>query len=289
MFAYPQHDGTWWINTTGFVAGSKHVLSIDACATERRTGALLDTIERHVGLPVRTLVNTHFHGDHTYGNGLFVDATVIGHERCRAGMLADTVLASTPTVFAPLPEWGAVGICPPTVTFADRLTLWVDDLEVDLRYVGGRAHTDADVVAWIPERGVLFAGDMVFNGGTPMLLNGSVNGYLVALDRVRAIGARVVVPGHGQPCGTEVFDGLERYARFVLTAAERGRAAGLDPLDVARELDLGEFAYLSDPERIVLNLHRAYADLAGSTDVDVSAAFADAVAFNGGRPLHCAV
>jgi cyclase len=73
----------------------------------------------------------------------------------------------------------------------------------------------------------------------------------------------------------------------VLAAAVAGRAAGLTPLDAARELDLGEFAGLLDPERIVLNLHRAYADLDGVGDVDLLGAFTDAIAYNQGRPLRC--
>ena len=288
VFAYAQHDGSWWVNTTGFVAGAGQVLAIDACATERRTLALLRAVHATSAAPVQTLVNTHYHGDHTYGNSMFAaTTTVVGHDRCRAGMLADTLLGHTPPIWEPSPSWGAVSIRPPEVTFTDRLTLWVDELAVELHHVGGRAHTDSDIVAWIPDRGVLFTGDLIFNGGTPMLVSGSVSGYLAALDRVRAIAATTLVPGHGRPCGPEVFDAHVRYAGFVLAAAEAGRSAGLSPLDTARELDLGEFAELLDPERIVLNLHRAYADLDGVGEVDIMSAFSDAVAYNGGRPLRC--
>lgn len=288
VFAYVQRDGSWWVNTTGFIPGSGHVLAIDACATERRTRALLEAIDTTAGAPVRTLVNTHYHGDHTYGNSLFAaTTTVVGHDRCRSGMLADTLLQRTPPIWDPTPAWGAVSIRAPEVTFADCLTLWVDDLAVELRHVGGRAHTDSDIVAWLPDRGVLFIGDLIFNGGTPMLVSGSVSGYLAAIERVRAIGATVLVPGHGSPCGPEVFDAHVRYATFVLAAAEAGRAAGMTPLDTARELDLGEFAGLLDLERIVLNLHRAYADLDGVEEVDLLGAFRDAIAYNHGRPLRC--
>ncbi|MFJ6570713.1 MBL fold metallo-hydrolase [Streptomyces sp. NPDC091292] len=304
VFAYVQDDGGWWVNTTGFVVGGDQVLAVDACATERRTRALLGAIAGTAAKPVRTLVNTHYHGDHTHGNVLFDQAVIVGHERCRAGVLADPVLEHTPPVFAPMPHWGAVRKAPPTVTFTDRLTLWLDDLEVQLRHVGGPAHTDSDIVVWLPQRDVLFTGDLVFNGGTPLLMSGSVTGYLRTLEHLRAIGATTLVPGHGTPCGQEVIAPLERYARLVLDAAAQGRSAGLSPLETARELDLGEFKDLTDPERIVLNLHRAYLDLdaenggdrddgrgrdkGGNEDAfDYPAAFADTVAFNGGRPLRC--
>jgi cyclase len=311
VFAYAQHDGTWWVNTTGFLAAAGQVLAVDACATEKRTLALLDTIGRTVGGPVRTLVNTHFHGDHTYGNSLFTDAVIVGHERCRAALLADTLLARTPPVWDPTPDWGSVTIAPPTVTFTERLSLWVGDVAVEVTHLGGSAHTDSDVVVHVPSRNVLFTGDLIFNGGTPMLLSGSVTGYLETLARLRALltPSTVLVPGHGEPCTIKALDIHERYARFVLNAAREGRAAGLPPLETARSLDLGEFAALTDPERIVLNLHRAYADLAAAADaadddeaaaaaptpaapasgeVDLLAAFGDAIAYHGGR-LRCVV
>src|SRR5579871_540018 len=88
VFAYVQPDGTWWINNTGFITGSRGVTSIDTCSTERRTRAYLDAIRRFSDRPVRTLVNTHHHGDHTYGNCLLPAATVIGHELTREEVLA---------------------------------------------------------------------------------------------------------------------------------------------------------------------------------------------------------
>jgi cyclase len=287
VFAYVQHDGGWWVNTTGFVVGRRQVLAIDSCATEERTTALLSVIGQTSTAPVRTLVNTHHHGDHTHGNYLFEDAVVVGHDECRTGVLDDSVLDGLPPVFEPMPRWGAVRKAPPTLTFADRLTLWLDDLEVDVRHAGAPAHTHGDAVVWIPERDVLFTGDLAFNGGTPLLVSGSVTGYLRALEVVAGINATTVVPGHGAPCGPEIFAVLAGYAELVLRTAVGARAAGLTPLEAARETDLGDFAALHDPERLVLNLHRAYLDLAGGGDLDYAAAFADAVAYNGGRRLRC--
>lgn len=286
VFAYVQHDGSWWVNTSGFVVGSQDVLVIDSCATEKRARRFRSTIDGITSLPVSRLVNTHHHGDHTYGNGVF-DAVVIGHERCRDAMVNDSIRQDAAPIWSPMPDWGDVPVRLPSVTFDDRLTLYADDLRVELAHVGVAAHTEGDVVCWLPERGVLFTGDLTFNGGTPMLLQGSVTGSLQALKFLRGFGATTLVPGHGLPTGPEILDLHERYYLFVLSAAEQGRAAGMAPLEVARELDLGEFAELLDPERIVLNLHRAYVDLEGTGAVDLIGAFTDAIAYNGGRPLHC--
>ena len=84
IYAYIQPDGSWWINNTGFLVGRKGVTSIDACATERRTRAYLGAIARVTDRPVRTLINTHHHGDHTFGNYLFGTATIVAQDNARA-------------------------------------------------------------------------------------------------------------------------------------------------------------------------------------------------------------
>lgn len=111
-----------------------------------------------------------------------------------------------------------------------------------------------------------------------------------ALPRLRALGPETVVPGHGAICGPQAFDVVERYLRFIDATARTGLAAGVEPLELARATDLGEFATLSDPERIVGNLHRAYQELKGGErggPLDVPLVFGEMVAFNGGQPLRC--
>lgn len=288
IFAYTQPDGSWWINNTGVLVGRRGVTSIDACATERRTRAYLAAIETVSARPVRTLINTHHHGDHTYGNFLFSGATVVGHERTRQEAIDFGIPQGLP-FWEPV-EWGNLELEPPFLTFTDRVTLHVDDLRVEVRYIGNPAHTTNDSIVWIPERKVLFSGDLLFNAGTPFVLMGSVTGALAAVERLRPLGAETIVPGHGAVAGPDLIDDVARYLTFVLDLAKAGRAAGLTPLEAARDADLGEFSTLLDSERIVGNLHRAYAEL-GDVEpggkIDVMAALADMVTYNGGRPLTC--
>jgi cyclase len=165
----------------------------------------------------------------------------------------------------------------------------VDDLRVELSHVGP-AHTTNDVVAWIPDRGVLFTGDVIFQGGTPFVLQGSVAGSLEAIARLRALGAGTVVAGHGPVGGQDAFDTTEAYLRWVQQIAKDGVAAGLSPLELARQADLGEFAGLLDPERLVGNLHRAYAEERGEprgTPLDLIAVFGEMVVYNNGELPAC--
>jgi cyclase len=288
VFAYIQPDGSWFLNNTGFLVGREGVVSIDTASTERRTRAYLDAIAGVTDRPVRTLINTHHHGDHTHGNCLLPLATSIGHPRCREEILA-TPFPPSALVFGPV-EWGDLRRSPPFVTFDDRLTVWVDDLRVELHYIGTPAHTTNDVVAWIPERSVLFTGDLVFNGGTPFIPMGSLAGSLAAIDKLRAFEASTLVVGHGPVCPPAILDDIAAYLRFVQETARAGHAAGLSPLETARQTDLGRFAELTDPERIVGNLYRAYAELDGAEPgarIDIAAAMRDMIAYNGGRPLRC--
>jgi len=272
------------------VVGEQGVLCIDTCSTERRTRAYLDAISAVAGPDCRprTLVNTHHHGDHTNGNCLLPDTTIIGHPRCRDAILAAGILR--PSGIWEDVEWGALEPAPPFVTFEERLNVYVDDLLVELHHVGVPAHTTNDVVAWIPEHRVLFTGDLVFNGGTPFVLMGSVSGSLVALDRLMEFDADVVVPGHGEPCRLDVVDLVGEYLRFLQKTASEAIRAGLSPLDAALQVDLGPFAELMHPERLAGNLHRAMAECAGvrpGDPIDLVAALADMVALNGGEPLPC--
>lgn len=288
VFAYVQPDGSWWINNTGFLVGESTVVGIDTCATEHRTRAFLAAVADVTPRPVRTLVNTHHHGDHTNGNCLVSEATIIGHHRCREGVLASTI-GGVEAIFGPV-DWGDLEPWPPSVTFDDRLDVHVDGLRVELHAAAGPAHTTGDVVAWLPEPSVLFAGDLVFNGGTPFVVMGSVAGSLAAVDRLRVFGAATIVPGHGGVCGAEVLDTVAGYLGFVRGLAAEAKAAGQAPLDAARQADLGPYAELLDGERLVGNLHRAYAELDGAAPgapIDLAAAFGDMVTLNGGRPLRC--
>ena len=87
-----------------------------------------------------------------------------------------------------------------------------------------------------------------------------------------------------------MIDRVADYLRFLQQVAADGKAAGLSPLDAARQTDLGPFADLLDAERIVGNLYRAYAELDGAAPgdpIDLLGALTDMVAYNGGHPLRC--
>lgn len=293
VFAWVQPDGSWWLNNAGVVAMPDGVLLIDTCATESRTRALLAAVSRVTdGGRVAFAVNTHLHGDHSYGNSLLPESTVIiGHEVTRAGLLTDPVIDGCPPFWEPVPDWGKVSRRPPALTISTSLGLHSGDWRVELLHPGHPAHTSGDVVAWLPGQRILFAGDLLFNQVTPLVFMGSLDGARRALDWIAGFDPEHVVPGHGPVIsGADlpgVLDAHDRYYRLVADAARAGQRDGLSPLEAAYRCELGPFADLPDAERVVLNLHRAYADDTHA-EFDLVRAFTDAIAFNGG-PLHTSV
>ncbi|BDH11181.1 MBL fold metallo-hydrolase [Streptomyces hygroscopicus] len=287
VHAFIQPDGGWCLNNAGFVTDGDATLVVDTAATERRARLLRRRIAESGAPAPRMVVNTHHHGDHTYGNGVFApEATVIGHASCRRELLAagQQLHAVWPQV-----DYGDIRLTAPEITYTDELALHVGDIEVRLIHPGV-AHTTGDTLVWLPRQRIVFAGDLVFHGGTPFVFMGSLTGSLRALELMRTLDAVTVVPGHGPVTGPEVYDGIERYLRFVGRLAQEGRAAGRTPLEVAREADLGAFAELAESERLVANLHRAYAELAGvapGAPLDVVAGFGDMTVMNGGVPMAC--
>ena len=170
------------------------------------------------------------------------------------------------------------------------MTCNADDLRIELHFIGGPAHTNGDVVAWIPERSVLLAGDLIFNGGALLCPHaGSVTGALAGLERLRAFDAATIVPGLGSR-GREAIDAVRatssscrRSRRRALRRASRRSTQAVKPISVSTTIcwiasvsSATCIGYMpnSKARRPVLL-------------IDLAAAFRDMIAFNGGRPLRC--
>lgn len=289
IYAYIQLDGSWFLNNAGCIVGERTATVVDATGTEARGRAWRAAVTSITKNPVTALINTHHHADHTNGNFLFAPAaSIIAHERCREEMVANPGFPRFSPLF-PGTDFGDCPPAPPTITFRDRLTTWVDGLEVQLISIGP-AHTTNDIIAWIPERKVLFSGDVIFNGGTPFTLFGSLAGSLEALETLEGLDAQTIVPGHGAVCGKEAIAPTRAYIQFVLAEARKGFDAGKPAAEVARALDLGPFAGLTDPERIVPNVHRAYSEFRGEArgaPLPLMEMFQAMIDYNGGQPLRC--
>jgi cyclase len=195
LYAYVQPDGTWFINNTGFLVGRDGVVSIDTTSTERRTRAYLDAIGRVSDRPVRTLVNTHHHGDHTSGNPVFrgVARRVVAHgmadQHMRRGPVApqqaswqqpqQSAKPQQPPQDAPAPLY-------PDTTFSHSWSAEVGDERIVARH-HGRGHTSGDAVITFERANVVHMGDLMFNQRHPVVdraAGASIRNWTRLLDQV---------------------------------------------------------------------------------------------------------
>lgn len=203
----------------GLVVGDDHVLVIDSRAHHGQADDLLAEVRTVTTRPVTLLVNTHHHWDHTFGNARFVDAEVVGHERCRELLLAEgeQVRAELATAHWLPPEVrravAAVELRPPTRLLADRLLLDLGGRTIELAFLG-RGHTDNDVVATVDD--VVFAGDLVEEGAPPSFEDSHPREWVETLGRLVAMVTGPVVPGHGDVVDRAfVEEQRDRIARAV--------------------------------------------------------------------------
>lgn len=184
----------------GLVVGSDEALVIDTRATLAQGEDLRRAVRRVTALPVRWVVTTHHHWDHTFGTAAFPDAVVVGHRRVRELLLREgerekqRVAGEDWLTSDEVADMRASPLVAPHVTFADGCSLHLGDREVVLAH-HGRGHTDNDVV--VHAGGVTFAGDLVEESAPPSFGDSHPDEWAPTLDRLLPTLRGVVVPGHG--------------------------------------------------------------------------------------------
>ncbi len=189
-------------SNAGFVVTKTGVVVIDALASPAQGQTLLRTIRTITPLPVRWLILTHHHPDHTFGAIVFkrAGAKVIAHpdRRTLASEDGDDAMVSAWTGVLGLREMQGFAFADtPDIPVAHDTTLTLGGREFVID-VPGTAHTAGDLVIWLPDARVLFAGDLLIEDGVAMVVDGSSGGLLAALDRVAALEPLQVMPGHGR-------------------------------------------------------------------------------------------
>jgi len=240
------------IGTGSMVVGSNSavivnrddVLIVDSHMSPESGRAMLEELKAITDKPVRFLVNTHFHYDHTNGNQVFSPAVdIIGHDFTRAKLagadymqtgLLGALLAGVPKQLADLESRAASetdpaaraklaqqvkaqqGLAsslkelkptPPNVAVDDRMTLYRGGREIRILYLG-RGHTGGDLVVYLPAERVLCSGDLLVNQ-IANLVDGYVDEWPATLEKLKALDFDDVIPGHGDP-----FKGKERIGWF---------------------------------------------------------------------------
>lgn len=274
-YAWLLPAGHWGESNTGLVRGDGESLLVDTLYDLAHTREMLDGYRPLTAdHPIRTVVNTHSDGDHWFGNQLVagegveilaseaaaarmtqqgVDEMVGLHDR--DGHIGDFIRPISVNF-----DMAGITATPPTRTFSGRLVLDVGGREVHLIEVGP-AHTDGDVLVHVPEAAVVYTGDIVFNGGAPLVWTGPISRCIAALDQILALGADVVVPGHGPLTDDSGVRRVRAYLEHVATEATARFHAGLTVEEAVAAIDMTPFADMTEQERIAANVLNVYEEL----------------------------
>jgi cyclase len=188
------------VGNAGFVVGSDAVLVVDAFATEEAAAELLAQIRRTTPLPVRWVVDTHYHYDHLGGNGVFrrAGAVVVAHENVRRWERTENLKWRKELTAADRAMRDALVL--PDVTHRGRMTLWLGGRPAEVLFRPGHSGSDSIVRVSGAEGDVVFAGDLFWNATVPNLIDADTAAWVGTLEGfLRDQPSAMFVPGHGEP------------------------------------------------------------------------------------------
>jgi len=275
VYVYQQQGGTGLpnagISNAGLFVGEDWSVALDALGFPLQTKAFLAAAKKTTGgKPIAQLINTHHHGDHVAGNQFFLPAQILGHPYCRQEVLK--AVATTPASW-PKQEGIADGtevrkLTPPSVTVEDNLTYHIGGNVVEFHFAGP-AHTWGDIIAYLPQHKILFAGDLAFFHLVPYAHNGYVSKWLESVDKIMKMDVDTIVPGHGPVGGKKDLAEMAEYFRFLKVEAKKRYDAHMSPGQAAADIKMGKFDNWMGPERIVMNTVRLYDEFKGTLTPDM--------------------
>ena len=305
-------EGVYFVSGTGamvtrsnamVVVTEEGVLVVDSHITPAAGRALIEGIAQITDKPIQTLVNTHFHYDHSHGNQAFGPGVrVVGHEYTRrkmatAALEEHTFKGSSERDRQALEEMRAaletasdeerqdletqIGIqaahvestaeidpVPPDTTLAEKMTFFRGGREIQLHFLG-RAHTGGDVVVYLPAERLVFTGDMML-GGPPWPGDGWVNEWPATLERLKQLDFDLILPGHGPYFrDRELIDHVQAFHRELWEVVSGLHAEGVSAEDAVERIDLSHHAENLPPARVRVDLRgvqRMYMVLDGTAE-----------------------
>lgn len=272
-----QPDGSWGYSNAGLVRDGSASMLVDTLFDERLTAEMLGAMKAATGIggkEITTLINTHANGDHTFGNRLVENAEIIASE-ASAKEMGEQPPAMLAGLIKQAPNMGELGeyflhcfkdfdfggvtLRPPTKTFTGRMDLKVGDKEIHLIEVGP-AHTEGDVIVYVPKDRVVYTGDILFNEGTPIMWAGPASNWLKACDLIQSLDVEVVVPGHGPITDKSGVRKMQGYLAYVDSEARKRFAAGMSAEDAVFDIALGEYQNWLDFERLAVTVDSIWRD-----------------------------
>ena len=289
-------EGVWaWIgergdSNAGAFLTSDGLVAVDAQQTIALATSFRQAVERAAGRTVETLVNTHFHLDHTAGNVCFAKLPILAHRRTQAliehylgasdgpwkvsdvetrlklffgGNVRDLVPpgSAEEAWFVQRmsgPDYATIVLHAPSRTFEDAFAFRTSRGQMRLDY-WGPAHCDGDLVVWSSSAKVAFLGDLMFNGRFPWLGDCDLDGWIKQLGRILTLDIEKVVPGHGPVTSLKEVAAFRDLLSGLRDAVAAAIARGGSEDAAAQEVSLPRYAHLPRyKEWMPLNVKAVY-------------------------------
>ena len=250
----------------GIIVTTEGVVLIDTGQTAVDTREVAEVVKKLTPLPVRFIIDTETHPDHTYGHFLFSPpAVVIGAEGAGAEMNQsydpERWAKQTPEIQAAAKGFRLI---PPQIEYGDKLTLRLGERTFELLNLG-TVHSLANTAIWLPSERVLFSASVAVPGQINTIRpHTNIADMFKVMDMMKALNPEVVIPGHGAPGGTEIFDNYERFLTLLLQRVGAMMREGKTLDQIKQELRMPEYENLpGEKERIANNYEAAYRAIQG--------------------------
>jgi len=250
-------------SNAGIILTSEGVVLIDSGHNPPDSVAINNAIKKLTPLPVRYLINTEPHSDHTTGHYVFSPpAMIIAHEGATESMKQAYNPKRNEKLMADYPEmresFKGFKMITPHIEYRQKMTLNVGERNFELHYLKN-VHSEADTAIWLPKERVLFsaavAGIKRFSNIRP---NVQIPDMLSAMKMMKALNPEIVVPGHGAPGTTKIFDDSIQYYSLLLERVGKMAKEGKSLETIKKELRMPEADDWASKERIDTNIEAAY-------------------------------
>jgi glyoxylase-like metal-dependent hydrolase (beta-lactamase superfamily II) len=236
------------------------------------------------------VVNSHYNCDHTWGNKVFKNhsAIIMHPEALRERLGEDPKHYAHLIRRAKEPdatpgeliiggdfngfELDEVEWVDPDILITGDTTILLGDTKAEILSIAP-AHSDSDLLLWLPAEKVLFVGDVIFSGVVAYTVEG-MHKWLAALDNIIALAPNIIVPGHGKLCGVAFVREQKAYFEMVFSEFKKHYTEDIDIISLVKKVDVSDFLHWLQPERIFLNiltLFKAERGLPAAPDWDYNA------------------
>jgi glyoxylase-like metal-dependent hydrolase (beta-lactamase superfamily II) len=267
-------DGKKAGSNAGFVVGTNGVLVVDTFTDPAPARDLLAEIRKVTNLPIRFVVNTHYHLDHTGGNAVFAEAgaTILAQRNLRAWLRTENLKFFGPN---PKPEDKArvESLTLPDMVYSDAVDIYLGSRLVQVRYMLG--HTGGDSVVIVPDANVVFGGDLIWQKHLPNLIDATTSDWVKTLETLEADHpSATFVSGHGDLATPQDVRDFHDYLIALREAVGKAQAAGksgqelVDAVSPQLKDKYGSLAFQGFLPR---NIQQTAAELAGTKKVPTPA------------------